>query len=68
MLSPTLPRTSVWLTTRIIGRKSIPWLWTNQSGVVKFYLDHDVHADDSEALGYARGHGLFLITCNRDDF
>ena len=27
-----------------------------------------VHAKDSEALGYASDHGLFFITCNRDDF
>ena len=26
------------------------------------------HASDFEALEYAREHGLFLITCNRDDF
>jgi hypothetical protein len=27
-----------------------------------------VQASDFEAFGYARNHGLFLITCNRDDF
>jgi predicted nuclease of predicted toxin-antitoxin system len=26
------------------------------------------HVSDFEALEYAREHGLFLITCNRDDF
>jgi predicted nuclease of predicted toxin-antitoxin system len=26
------------------------------------------HTCDFEALEYAREHGLFLITCNRDDF
>ena len=27
-----------------------------------------VQASDFEAFGYARNHGLFLITCNRDSF
>lgn len=27
-----------------------------------------VRANDIAAFGYAREHGLFLITCNRDDF
>lgn len=27
-----------------------------------------VQAKDVEVFGYAREHGLFLITCNRDDF
>jgi predicted nuclease of predicted toxin-antitoxin system len=26
------------------------------------------HANDSEVLAYASDNGLFLITCNRDDF
>jgi hypothetical protein len=27
-----------------------------------------IQADDIEAFGYAFEHGLFLISCNRDDF
>lgn len=27
-----------------------------------------MRAHDSEALAYAAAHGLFVITCNRDDF
>jgi hypothetical protein len=27
-----------------------------------------VQANDAEVLGYADEHGLFLITCTRDDF
>ena len=27
-----------------------------------------IRASDVEVFSYAREHGLFLITCNRDDF
>ncbi len=36
--------------------------------VVELRQAMPVQANDAEVLGYASENGLFLITCNRDDF